>query len=151
MKTTKILSSIVISFSISACFNVFSTEKDKLADTVKINNILTLKPTDNKKFLVAMNGYRKYIPVCNCCGTRTHSTSNCDEDSDVSVEFSDKEFDSDDDVRAEDVDACKFVPAADDVVRDDSILLPIANDEDDSDSSDDEDGNDSSDDEDGND
>jgi hypothetical protein len=94
MKTTKILSSIVISFSISACFNVFSTEKDKLADTVKINNILTLKPTDNKSFLVAINDYK---PYCSNCGTTKHTTDECDQGSDASFEFSDIESDNDND------------------------------------------------------
>ena len=81
MKRKKILISAVMALSILCCFSGFATDQ---SNDRGITNVLSLKPTDSRSFMIAQNQN-----LCTLCGSDDHNSFECpyynssdDEDSD---------------------------------------------------------------------
>jgi hypothetical protein len=69
MKIKKILISAVMALSIVCCFSglVADQSNDRC-----ITNVLSLKPTDIRSFMIATNNY-----YCSNCGSVSHDETDC--------------------------------------------------------------------------
>ena len=87
MKVKKILISAVMALSIVCCFS--SLAADQSNDRC-ITNVLSLKPTDSRSFMVAQND-----ALCLLCGSNDHNLFECPDYNSSDDEDSDDEYSDD--------------------------------------------------------